>query len=74
MLEIRKNAKALVERLDQGESFRITYRNRCVGELYPLRSNEGISKDDPVYRVAESAEDLGGTLEPGEADRIIYGK
>ncbi|MFM7374259.1 MAG: hypothetical protein ACKO39_03790, partial [Chthoniobacterales bacterium] len=38
MLEIRRNAKGLVERLGRGESFRITYRNRTVGELFPRPS------------------------------------
>lgn len=74
MLEIRRNAKGLVERLGRGESFRITYRNRTVGELFPPKVRYEISADDPVYRIAEAAEDLGGGLDPREADSIIYGR
>ena len=74
MLEIRRNAKGLVERLGRGESFSITYRNRTVGELFPPKSKSGrIRTDDPVYRIAEMAEDLGGDLDSREADRIVYG-
>ena len=36
MLEIRRNARGLVERLRRGESFTITYRNQPVGELRPV--------------------------------------
>lgn len=60
MLEIRRNAKGLVERLGRGESFRITYRNRTVGELFPPKVGYEMTPDDPVYRIAEMAEDLGG--------------
>ena len=74
MLEIRKNAKRLVERLEQGDSFRITYRNRTVGEIHPAWSKRGISSDDPIYSVAEEAEDLGGNLDARTADRLIYGR
>ena len=74
MLEIRRNAKGLVERLARGESFRITYRNRTVGELFPPKARYEIGADDPVYRVAEVAQDLGGGMDSREADRIIYGR
>ncbi|MEY3481857.1 MAG: hypothetical protein RIQ71_2632 [Verrucomicrobiota bacterium] len=74
MLEIRRNAKTLVERLGRGESFRITYRNRTVGELFPPKANYEITSDDAAYRVAEAAEDLGGGMDSREADRIVYGR
>ena len=72
MLEVRKNTKSVVGRLLRGESFRITYRNRPVGELFPAASGKRISSDDPVYRVAEHAEDLGGGLDARAADGLIY--
>ena len=74
VLEIRRNAKGLVERLGRGESFRITYRNRTVGELFPPKASYEVSPDDPVYRVAEMAEDLGGGMNSREIDRIVYGR
>lgn len=75
MLEIRRNAKALVERLGRGESFRITYRRRTVGELFPPKAkSDKIRPDDPVYRVAEAAEDLGGNMDSRKADSIVYGR
>jgi hypothetical protein len=33
-----------------------------------------ISPDDPVYRIAEIAEDLGGGMDSREIDRIVYGR
>ena len=53
MLDVRKNTKSLVGRLLRGESFRITYRNRPVGELFPATGGKRISSDDPVYRLAK---------------------
>ncbi|MFZ4774867.1 MAG: hypothetical protein ACOYM3_05875 [Terrimicrobiaceae bacterium] len=72
LLDVRRNAKILVGRLIRGESFRITYRNRLVGELFPLRKNQPIEISDPVYAVSEHAEDLGGTLDARAADALIY--
>lgn len=72
MLEVRQNTKSVVGRLQQGESFRLTYRNRLVGELRPALAARIISSEDPVYRVAESAEDLGGGLDARRADDLIY--
>jgi hypothetical protein len=31
------------------------------------------STDDPVYRLAECAEDLGGSLDARAADALLYG-
>jgi len=58
MLEIRTDAKDLVDRLERGESFRITYRNKPVGEIYPLQQQEGISREDPIYSIDETATPL----------------
>ena len=68
LIEIRRDAKGLVERLAQGECFRITYRNKTVGELFPPARMPGVSPDDVAYRVAECAEDLGGGLDERAAD------
>ena len=73
MLEIRRDAKALVERLARGECFRITYRNKTVGELFPPARMSEVASDDLAYRSAECAEDLGGGLDARVADSLIYG-
>lgn len=74
MLDIRRSAKGLVERLGRGESFRITYGNRAVGELFPPKVSCEIRADDPVYRIAEMPEDLGGGMDSRGIDRIVYGR
>lgn len=74
MLEIRRNAKQMVERLEQGESFRLTYRNRTVGELHPAVKSGGGSADDPIYSLCDEAEDFGGSLSARSADALIYGR
>jgi antitoxin (DNA-binding transcriptional repressor) of toxin-antitoxin stability system len=73
MLEIRRDARGVVKRLARGECLTLTYRNRAIGELRPI-SRPGVrSADDPVYRLAECAEDLGGGLDARAADALIYG-
>ena len=47
-LEIRRDAKALVERLARGECFRITYRNKTAGELFPPTRMADVASDDSV--------------------------
>ncbi len=73
MLEIRRNARSVIERLHRGESFTITYRNRAVGELRPIEGDAADVAEDAVYDVAELAEDLGGGLDARKADELIYG-
>jgi len=60
MLDVRENAKSLVGRLLRGESFRITYRNRPVRELFPTARGRSVSSSGPVYHLADHSEDLGG--------------
>lgn len=72
MLEVRQNTKSVVGRLLRGESFGITYRNRLVGQLLPAVTAKTFSSDDPAYRLAEHAEDLGGGLDARRADELIY--
>ena len=72
MLEVRRNTRSLVESLARGEAFTITYRNRPIGELRPISSPSAGAADDPVYGLADCAEDLGGALSAREADAAIY--
>jgi antitoxin (DNA-binding transcriptional repressor) of toxin-antitoxin stability system len=72
MLEIRRDTRRLIERLRRGESFTVTYRKRPVGELRPVADTPAIREDDPVYRLAGHAEDLGESLDARQADSLLY--
>lgn len=74
MLEIRRDARGLVQKLARGECLTLTYRNRAIGELRPIAQPVERSADDPVYRLAERAEDLGGSLDARAADALLYGR
>ena len=74
MLEIRRNARGLVERLRRGESFTVTYRNQPVGELRPVTEVTAVHEDDPVYRLGDRAEDLGESVDARQADTLLYGE
>lgn len=74
MLEIRKDARRIVERLQRGEAFILSYRNRNVGRIEPILDPPAAPEDDPVYRIASHAENLGEALSAAEADQVLYGE
>lgn len=40
--------------------------------IYPPQRKPGVTPQDPVYRIAEAAQDFGGTLDARQADDLIY--
>lgn len=74
MLEVRRSPRHLVEQLARGETFELTYRNKLVARIQPvLRESSGRGRD-PVYALADGAEDLGPGLTTEEADKALYGE
>lgn len=73
MLELRTRAGELVRRLQGGESFALSYRNRVVGEIRPVLGEAAPVGEDPAYRLGEVAEDLGEGLNAEAADQLLYG-
>lgn len=74
MLELRQNALSLVKGLERGEGFALSYRNRVVGHIQPVLRDVTVGEGDPVFSLADSAEDLGESLSAAEADRLLYGE
>lgn len=72
MLDVRQRSREIVDRLNRGEAFRLTYRNRLVAELRPVVSQPEESADDAIYGLSDHAEELGGELTASEADRLLY--
>jgi prevent-host-death family protein len=74
MLEFRKRAGAILERVRQGQSVVLTYRGEPAVRLEPIRS-ERPNASDAFYRLSELG--AGGTLEESpnndEIDRLVYG-
>jgi antitoxin (DNA-binding transcriptional repressor) of toxin-antitoxin stability system len=74
MLELRNNARQLVDRLLRGEAFELSYRNRVVARILPVWKEPVAARVDPVYTMAGDAEDIGAGLQAAEADQLLYGE
>ncbi len=55
-----------------GRSLTLTYRNKPLARIVPLKAQADISPDDTVFRLHELAEPL-GPLTNAEMDAAIYG-
>jgi len=56
-----------------GRSLTLTYRNRPLARIVPLKAEAEISPQDPVFRLHELAEPM-GPLTNAEMDAAIYGQ
>jgi antitoxin (DNA-binding transcriptional repressor) of toxin-antitoxin stability system len=56
-----------------GRALTLTYRNRPLARIVPLRTEPEIPEDDPIFRLHELAEPI-GPLTNREIDAVIYGK
>ena len=72
MLEFRRHAERTIRRIQQGERLLLTYRGEPVARLEPVVPDE-VREDDPIYALADLADDDGSTLSNEEMDRAVYG-
>ena len=73
MVELRRDAEAILQRVDRGERLVLTYRGRPAARLEPFTQSEPPA-DDPIYRLAEISTDRGDSLSNEEMDAIVYGQ
>lgn len=73
MLELRRDADAVLKRVQSGERLLLTYRGRPAARLEPVRMATP-GADDPFYRLTEAASATGGNLSNATIDRVVYGK
>jgi prevent-host-death family protein len=72
--ELRLNFDRVLKAVKQGRSLTLTYRNKPLARIVPLKEERLISEDDPIYRMCELAEPIGAPLTNGEIDKLIYGR
>ena len=73
MVELRRDAEGVLQRVSRGERLVLTYRGRPVARLEPF-TKPATSPNDPIYRLAELAVDKGEPLSNAEMDAIVYGR
>jgi antitoxin (DNA-binding transcriptional repressor) of toxin-antitoxin stability system len=71
--EMRFQFDRVLRAAKAGRALTLTYRNRPLARIVPLRSESGISADDPIFRLHELAEPI-GPLTNAQIDAAIYGK
>lgn len=72
--ELRLNFDRVLKTLKQGRSLTLTYRNKPLARIVPLKEERLLSGDDPIYRMYELAEPIGAPLTNEEMDKLIYGR
>ena len=73
MVELRRDAEGVLQRVGRGERLVLTYRGRPVARLEPF-TRPTASPNDPIYRLAEISVDRGESLNNEEMDAIVYGR
>ena len=72
MLEIRKNARQILNKVGKGETLLLTYRGKPIAEIHPVVKDNAISLDDPFYKITELTTADSKPLTNEEIDRILY--
>jgi antitoxin (DNA-binding transcriptional repressor) of toxin-antitoxin stability system len=75
MLELRQNAAGIMEGLQSGVNYRLTYRGKTVGKIVPAQSlRDEISPDDAIFHMEDYiSAGPKGHLTNEEIDRAVYG-
>jgi prevent-host-death family protein len=72
--ELRLNFDRVLKAVKHGRSLTLTYRNKPLARIVPLKDEQLLSEDDPLYRMYELAEPIGVPLTNEEMDKLIYGR
>ena len=71
--EIRFQFGRVLNAVKAGRSLTLTYRNKPLARIVPLRPWGELSENDPVFRLHELAEPI-GPLTNTEMDAVICGQ
>jgi len=71
--ELRLKFDRVLKAMKQGQILTLTYRNKPLARIVPLKEERSLSEDDPIYRMYELAQPVGAPLTNDEMDKLIYG-
>lgn len=71
--ELRLKFDRVLKAVKQGRTLTLTYRNKPLARIVPLKEEQSLSEDDPIYRMYEFAKPIGAPLTNDEIDKLIYG-
>ncbi|HMP77384.1 MAG TPA: type II toxin-antitoxin system prevent-host-death family antitoxin [Kiritimatiellia bacterium] len=70
LVQFRRDAGGVLGRVKRGQQVVLTVRGKPVARLSPVEG--GITKNDPLYRLAGLADEAGGSLTNRDIDRLVY--
>lgn len=71
--EMRFEFGRVLRAVKAGRSLTLTYRTKPLARIVPLKGEQPIAEDDPIFRLDELAEPI-GPLTNAEMDRLVYGE
>ncbi len=72
ILQFRREAEAIIRKVQNGQRLVVTYRGKPVMHLEPIRTPH-VNSDDPFYSLDQLAVTDGKALSNEEIDEIVYG-
>ena len=70
--EMRFQFGRVLRAVNAGRSLTLTYRNKPLARIVPVKADIDLLPDDPVFRLDELAESI-GPMTNAEMDAAIYG-
>jgi prevent-host-death family protein len=70
--EMRSEFERVLRAVKAGRSLTLTHRSKPLARIVPLREEQTIAEDDPIFRLDELAEPI-GPLTNAEIDALVYG-
>jgi prevent-host-death family protein len=71
--QMRFEFERVLRAVKAGRSLTLTYRNKPLARIVPLREEQVVAEDDPIFRLHELAEPI-GPLTNAEIDALVYGQ
>lgn len=71
--EMRFQFRRVLHAVKTGRSLTLTYRNKPLARIVPLKPQLELSADDPIFRLDELSEPI-GPLTNAEIDDAVYGQ
>lgn len=71
--QMRFEFERVLRAVKAGRSLTLTYRSKPLARIVPLKEEQTLSEDDPIFRLDELAEPIGPLTNAG-IDALVYGQ
>jgi prevent-host-death family protein len=71
--QMRFEFERVLQAVKAGRSLTLTYRNKPLARIVPLKEEQALPEDDPIFRLDDFAEPI-GPLTNAEIDALVYGQ